>query len=113
MFSVVFNLFLIQAIVVSLVDLSGFVDTVKHWVYKWLWPNRPYRDFDFKPWSCDYCMTHHIGLLYLLIVGKWSLLAYAILLALCFFAPLLKDIFIFVKDLITKLLDLLYTLFKL
>lgn len=113
MLSVVFHLFLIQVIVVSLVDLSGFVDTVKHWIYKWLWTNRPYRDFDFKPWSCDYCMTHHIGLLYLLIMGKWSLLAYTILLILCFLAPLLKDVFIFIKDLIIKLIDCLYALFKL
>ena len=113
MLSVVFNLFLIQAIVVSLVDLSGFVDTVKHWLYRWLWKGYPYRDFDFKPWSCDYCMTHHIGLLYLLIVGKWSLATYAILLALCFFAPLLKDVFILIKDTVVKLIDIIYKTFNL
>lgn len=109
----ILQLLIIQIIIVNLVDLSGFVDTVKHWLYGWLWKGRPYRDFEFKPWSCDYCMTHHIGLIYLLITGQLTLLTYMLLLILSYIAPITRDILILIKDTLIKIIDLIYKILHL
>ena len=103
-------LLLIAITVVNIVDLSGFIDTVKHWIWRWVWKGkREYKDFDFRPFECSYCMTHHIGLLYLIIAGKWTLLAYAVLLLLCYLTPIIKDIIQLVKDICVRILDMIYS----
>lgn len=102
-------LLLIALAIVNLVDLSGFVDTVKHWVWKWVFKDkRPYQDFDFRPFQCSYCMTHHIGLIYILCVGELSLATYAYLLFLAFLTPVFKDILILFKDICIKVIDTIY-----
>ena len=107
-------LFVLTTIVVNLVDLSGVVDTVKHWIWKWVWKEkRPYQDFPFKPFSCSYCMTHHLGVIYLLIVGQFSLLAYAYLLCLSFLTPVIKDVLYLLRDFITKMIETIYDYFSL
>lgn len=107
-------LFLLTLIVVSLVDLSGFVDTVKHWIWKWVWKNkRPYQDFDFRPFQCSYCMSHHVGVIYLLIVGKFTIITYFFLLFLAFMTPVFKDLMYLVKDFIAKMIDAIYTWYDL
>ena len=107
-------LLLLTVIVVNLVDLSGFVTTVKKWVWKWVWKNkRPYQDFDFRPWECSYCMSHHVGVIYLLIVGQFSILTYTYLLVLAFLTPTIKDTILTVKYLIQKIIDAIYWYFNL
>lgn len=110
MTNVYLNLFLICLVVVNIVDLSGFIDTLKHWIWKWVWKGkREFRDFDFRPLSCSYCMLHHLGLLYLLIAGKWTLPAYVFLLFLSYLTPIIKDLIQMVKDICIRILDMIYT----
>lgn len=98
-------LLLIAVVTVNLVDLSGFIDTLKRWIWKWVWKKgKPYQDFDFRPFQCSYCMTHHIGLIYLLIAG-WTLPSYAWLLVLCFLTPVIKDAILTIRAALQKIID--------
>lgn len=107
------ELLLIAIITVNLVDLSGFVDTVKHWIWRWLHGNKPYVDFDFRPWSCSYCMTHWLGLLYLIIAGKWTIALYAYLLVISYMTPIIKAFIELVSDFLSSIIDGIYTMFHL
>lgn len=103
-------LLLLTFIVVNLVDLSGFVDTVKHWIWRWVFGKngKTYHDFPFKPFECSYCMSHHVGVIYLLIVGQFSILTYAYLLFLSVMTPVFKDILILVKAFAQKIIDTVF-----
>lgn len=104
------NLLLITIITVNIIDLSGIITHLKKIICKSL--NRPQQDFSIKPFDCSYCMTHWIGLIYLIITSQFSLFAYAILLLFCFMTPVIKDLMIWFKDLMTTLVDKLYFILK-
>lgn len=113
--SVYLVLFLIATIVVNIVDLSGFIQTLKHWIWRWVFGKngKSYQDFPFKPFECSYCSTHHIGVIYLLIVGQFSILTYAYLVFLAFMTPLIKDILVLIRDFVTKMIEVIYEYFNL
>ena len=111
---VILNLFIISIIWVLILDLSGFARTIDKTLYKIFYPKRPFReDAHFKPWDCSLCLTFWSSLIYLIAIHSLTLPYIAIALIFAWGTTMEKDIFIFVKDFITKLLDLLYTLFKL
>lgn len=105
------DLFLLATIIVSIVDISGFIDTVKHWIWRWLHGNKPYVDFDFRPFECSYCSMNWIGLLYLIIVGELSIVSYAYVLFLCMLTPIIKDIMILIRDICASIIEAIYTVF--
>lgn len=104
------NLLLITIITVNIIDLSGIITHIKKTICKWL--NKPQQDFSIKPFDCSYCMSHWIGLFYLIITSQFSLFAYAILLFFCFITPVIKDLMIWFKDLMTTVVDKLYFILK-
>lgn len=101
-----FNLLLITLAVVHLIDLSGFIQTIKRTILKLL--GRPPQDFSLKPFDCSYCMTHHISVIYLLCINQFTLINYVIVLSLAFMTPVIKDLMIYLKDLLTAFVDWLY-----
>ena len=102
-----FNLLLITLAVVHLIDLSGFIHTIKRTILKML--GRPPQDFSLKPFDCSYCMTHHISVIYLLCIHQFTLINYVIVLSLAFMTPVIKDLMIYLKDLLTAFVDWIYT----
>ena len=111
---VILNLFIISIIWVLILDLSGFARTIDKLFYKIFYPGRPFReDAHFKPFDCSLCMSWWSSLIYLIIVHSLTLPNIAIALLFAWGTTIEKDIFIMVKDMVTKLIDLLYTLFKL
>ena len=113
-YMVILNLFIISIIWVLILDLSGFALTIDKLFYKIFYPGRPFReDAHFKPFDCSLCMSWWSSLIYLIIVHSLTLPNIAIALLFAWGTTIEKDVFIFVKDLITKVIDCLYTLFKL
>lgn len=111
---VILNLFIISIIWVLILDLSGFALTIDKLFYKIFYPKRPFReDAHFKPWDCSLCLTFWSSLIYLIAIHSLTLPNIAFSLLFAWLTPIEKDIFIMVKDMVTKLIDLLYTLFKL
>ena len=111
---VILNLFIISIIWVLILDLSGFARTIDKTMYKIFYPGRPFReDAHFKPFDCSLCMSWWSSLIYLIAIHSLTLPNIAIALLFAWLTTTEKDIFIMAKDMVTKLIDLLYTLFKL
>lgn len=64
---IVYELFLIAIVLVFIIDLSGFMSSLKRAISKYL-IGIPRDDYDLKPFGCSLCMTWWVCLIYLL----WS-----------------------------------------
>lgn len=106
-------MFLIAVCCVLVIDISGFMDTVKRAIWKWVWKEkRPYQDFDLKPFTCSFCSTWWICFFYLLFTGL-TLPLMALALFYAFLTPVIKDVLYFIRDFFTKLIGCLYDYFNL
>lgn len=110
MINIILNLLLIQLIVVFIVDLSGIIDTIKHFIWKRWIKIGNYQSISLKPFSCSLCSTWWCCLIYLLITSNLNLLTIAITALLAFLAGTLGDFLLWCKDAITKFINLLYKL---
>ena len=103
-------LLLITIATVIVIDLTDFVDSVKHGIWKWVWKEkREYRDFSLKPFDCSLCASWWIGLLYLIISGTITLPLVVYQLFLSYLTPIIKDIIQMIKDMCVRILDMIYT----
>lgn len=101
--SFVTDLFSILIISVLVIDISGFVHSIKVAIGKFLGisPN----SFRIRPFDCSFCMTFWVSLIYLLVVGRFTLLNIAIVLLLCCLTTPLKNLVMSVRDKLTKWMD--------
>ena len=97
------DLFSILIISVLVIDISGFVHSIKAAIGKFLGisPN----GFRIKPFDCSFCMTFWVSLIYLLVVGRFTLANIAIVLLLCCLTTPLKNLVMSVRDKLTKWMD--------
>lgn len=98
---VLVNLLLIQFIIVNLIDISGFIAELEGMLAKWL--NIKSARIP-KPFSCSYCSTWWVGLLYLLFTGNLTLYYVAFLLLLCSLTVITKEIIYAVYDILLKVI---------
>ena len=97
------DLFSILIICVLVIDISGFVHSIKVAIGKYLGisPN----SFRIKPFDCSFCMTFWASVIYLLVVGRFTLVNIAIVLLLCCLTTPLKNLVMSVRDKLTKWMD--------
>ena len=97
------DLFSILIICVLVIDISGFVHSIKVAIGKYLGisPN----SFRIKPFDCSFCMTFWVSVIYLLVVGRFTLVNIAIVLLLCCLTTPLKNLVMSVRDKLTKWMD--------
>ena len=97
------NLFSILIICVLVIDISGFVHSIKAAIGKYLGisPN----SFRIKPFDCSFCMTFWISVIYLLVVGRFTLVNIGVVLLLCCLTTPLKNLVMSVRDKLTKWMD--------
>lgn len=97
------DLFSILIISVIVIDISGFVHSIKAAIGKFLGisPN----SFKIKPFDCSFCMTFWVSMIYLLVVGRFTLVNIAIVLLLCCLTTPLKNLVMSVRDKLTKWMD--------
>lgn len=111
---IVTNLLLIAVCCVIVIDISGFIDTIKHWIWKWVWKNsKPYQDFTMKPFDCSFCSNFWLSLGYLIIWGEWTFPLMALSLVFSFLTPVIKDVLYLFSDFITKMVETIYDYFNL
>ena len=82
------DLFEITVIVVIIVDISGFIDSIKAFVGKVLGIN----NVNLKPLDCSFCMNFWASLIYLLITNELSLTAVMVALLLSTMTPVIQDL---------------------
>jgi hypothetical protein len=94
-----------MAVITSyLIDLSGIVTTIKKLIWWFIFKNKkPFQNFNFKPFDCSLCMTHHILLLYLIITGHFTMYCYLVVCLLSFFSSNITSFLIQIKDLFIKI----------
>lgn len=106
------NIFLIAIILVIITDLSGIVEYIKSHLYF-----RLRGTYDYPPsWdspiihlmSCSLCQTWWVGLVYLIVIGQVTIPAIAYLLAIAYLTTTIKDIIVFIKEVLTKAIDKLF-----
>lgn len=107
------SLFLISLIVVIIVDLSGFIDSLKSGLKRIVTKGRMSgSDYRLKPLDCSFCMTFWTGLVYLLITHSFSLWMLSYLLLLCVFTVFIKDVLIVIKDILSYIIRKLYEVIR-
>lgn len=110
---ILLKLLCIQLICVLIIDISGFIDSVKRCVSKWLTKGKiPTTDYRIKPFDCSLCMTWWSGLIYLIFMGQFSIYLIAYILFLAIMTPIAKDIIVLVKDICIKLINKIYDLIQ-
>ena len=95
------NLLFIQFIIVQLIDVSGFISEMENSLSKWL----KIKAHIPKPFSCSYCLTFWVGLIYLLIAGI-SLPYVAFLLILCAMTTITAGLTYLIRDILTKIISI-------
>ena len=98
------DLFELTVIVVIIVDISGFVDSIKAFVGKVLGIN----NVKLKPLDCSFCMNFWVSMVYLVITNELSLTAVMVTLLLSTMTPIIKDAIYLIRDLIGKIISKLY-----
>ena len=98
---ILIDLILIQIICVNIVDISGVVSHIENAIARMLSLKR----VSIYLLNCSYCVTHWCCVIYLLFNGALSLKTYAIVLVLCFFTSITKDLLWGVRDRLVKLVS--------
>ena len=100
------ELILIQFIVVFIVDISGFIDTVKEKLSKLLTNNRIVTtNYRIRPFDCSLCANFWTSLIYLLVTHQFTIPYIAFVCLMSGTTILTKDIFFTLSDCITKILQ--------
>lgn len=103
----ILNILLIAIITVIVIDLSGFIQSLESGLSKWLNVNAHIP----RPWSCSFCMSHHLSLIYIILTGHFSLPLWALIFLISYMTPIIKDTLIFLKDMASQIITILYKLF--
>lgn len=99
------DLFLLQVIVVVIIDLSGAADSFKSFLKRILTKGRMSDpNYSLKPIDCSFCMTWWTGLVYLFIVHSFTLWMVTWLLLLCVLTPVTGTFLVLVRELLLKIL---------
>ena len=100
------NLLFIQFIVVFIIDLSGFVDTMKEKLSAFLTNKRIVKsDFRIRPFDCSLCTMFWTGLIYLIVTHQFTIPMIAFVCLLAITTTITKDIYYTIHDLICKVLN--------
>lgn len=106
----ILDLILIQCIIVFIIDLSGAVDSFKLFISNILTKGKiQTTNYDLKPFTCSLCMTHWLGLLYLILTSQFTFGSYGLVCLLAFLTPVTSSILLYCKDLIIYVINKLNT----
>ena len=98
------KLFELTVIVVIIIDISGFIDSIKAFVGKVLGIN----NVNLKPLDCSFCLNWWVSLGYLVITNQLSLTAIMVTLLLSTMTPIIKDAIYLIRDFLGKIISKLY-----
>lgn len=100
------DILLLAVIVVIIIDISGITDSIKSLIKRIVTkgmmsdPN-----YSLKPLDCSFCLTFWSGVVYMLITHSLSLWMTAYLLGICVLTPVIKDIFILIRETLLKIIN--------
>lgn len=106
------NLFILTCIIVFIIDLSGFVDEIVKRLYDKYIKVGDYHTLipKLKPFTCSLCLSFWVGLIYLLVTSQFTIMMIGYVCLLAFLSPIIGDIFILLKDILNKIINIIYKL---
>lgn len=107
---ILIDLLLISIILVFIIDLSGFTQSVQHGLKRFLKTNK---DIVIKPFMCSLCMTFWTGIIYALIMHSFTIPILAFITLLAFMTPVIRDILKLIQDFIIAIINGIYNIFNL
>lgn len=107
---ILINLLLLTTILIFIIDLSGFTQSIQYALKKWLKTNK---DIVIKPFMCSLCMTFWIGIIYALIMHSLTIPILAYITLLSFMTPVIRDIMKLIQDFIIAVINAIYNIFNL
>ena len=90
------KLFEITVIVVIIVDISGFIDSIKAFVGKVLGIN----NVSLKPLDCSLCMTFWVSMAYLIYANELSITTLMFSLLISVMTPVIQDLIYLIRDIL-------------
>lgn len=106
------NILLIAVIAVFIIDLSGAINNLAKPIVRKILHLAPNADIHLPLIGCSLCVTFWAGLIYLLAVKAFALPGIVIVCIVSFLTPIISDTLILCKDLLTKLIDLIYLMLQ-
>ena len=100
------DILLLAAIIVFVVDLSGFTQTWKSWLGKWL----GVQVGAVPPFDCSLCLTFWAGLIYLLATDNFTIPALAFLCMVAYCTTLIAEVLTALRELVSALVRYLWKL---
>lgn len=97
------NLLIIQLLLVFIIDLSGIIEEAEKMIAKWLKVPKVHIP---KPFSCSLCSTWWIGLIYLLIIGQFTIPMIGYVALLAYLTPVSYNFLILVKEALIKITNI-------
>ena len=102
------NILLIAVIAVFIIDLSGAINNLVKPIVRKMLHLSPNADIDLPLIGCSLCVTFWVGLIYLLAAKSFALPGIVAVCIVSFLTPVISGTLILCKDLLTKLIDLIY-----
>lgn len=94
------NMLAIALICVIVIDISGVVDTLTASFRRLLTQGKFNTPMSLKPFTCSFCMAHWVNLVYICVLGEFTVLNYLYILVLSLFTTVFKDA---LEKIITKI----------
>ena len=98
------KLFELTVIVVIIVDISGFIDSIKTLIGKVLGIN----NVSLKPFDCSFCMNFWVSIAYLVITNELTITAVMVALLLSTMTPVIQDLIYLIRDFLGKIISKAY-----
>lgn len=102
---IVLDLFLISCISVFIIDVSGFISTLKHFIVKKLLKMHKYTEISLKPFDCSLCISWWACFVYLIVSHQLTIPLITVALFISCLTPVWKDLFYLVQDILQWLIN--------
>ena len=111
MFKIFFDLLCIATILVVITDISDWPTTVKKVISYILTKGKINKtEFRLHLVDCSFCQIFWCGIIYLLVIGEFTLPYLAFVCLLACFSGIIKNSILLVEDIITTIIQLIYKL---
>lgn len=112
--NIILDLVCISIILVYITDITDFPDNIKKGI-KWVLTKGKMSGSDYRLHliDCSRCQLWWAGIIYLLCTGNFTLPYLVVVAILSCFASVIKDAIILLKDVLVKINQVIYKIFKL
>lgn len=101
----ILDLICLAVIIVIIIDISGFVDSIKSGISFLITKGKIVKnDYRLMPFDCSFCMIFWAGLIYLMVTGNLSLLTITFVILLSVLSRTIKEFLFTIVNILDKIL---------